>query len=115
MNAVLNKLQKVFGIVGLIDRIENLSDGLETSNKEVKAQFSLGEMQKLRLARALLRNPCLLILNEVFSNIDSNQTTSIFTRLKKIYPKMSIIFVEHHVNSLTTGKIVCINGVSLEG
>lgn len=90
---------KVLKEVNLLDFIKDRSGSLLIKKEEMEKQFSNGEMQKFRIARALLKKPKILILDEIFSNIDSEQTKFIFNNLKINYPEMSIIFVEHHLDS----------------
>lgn len=98
-NVSQNKMLSILDVVNLTEKIEELPEGLSTRREKIEEQFSNGEMQKLRLARALITLPQMLILDEVFSNIDPEQTKSIFRKIRDNYPAMSIIFVEHHLTS----------------
>lgn len=62
-------------------------------------KFSNGELQKIRIARALLQSPDILILDEIFSNIDIEQTKTIFENIRNNYQQLCIIFVEHHLDT----------------
>lgn len=80
-----------------LDGIDNLSRGINSSRAEAIEMFSNGEMQKFRLARGLLRKPDVLLLDEVFSNIDEIQSEIIFNCIRTKYPTMIIVLVEHHM------------------
>lgn len=78
---------------------EIVEKALETvlmKDKNEKINFSSGEYQRLRIARALIKQPKVLILDEIFSNIDSTTTKKIFKNLSQNYPALGIVFVEHH-------------------
>ena len=57
--------------------------------------ISSGQKQKISIARALIRNPYLLVLDEASSNMDSKTEIKIFKNLIKNYPYMSKIVVSH--------------------
>ena len=57
--------------------------------------LSRGEKQKISLARALIRNPYLLVLDEALSNMDKGTELRICKNLLKNYPYMSKIVVSH--------------------
>lgn len=99
MSILDEEIFEVLKIVGLDVKIDLLEDRLLTDISCVLENFSSGELQRLRIARALTRKPKLLLLDEIFSNIDSEQAKPIFKKIRDAFPEMSIIFVEHH-NSL---------------
>lgn len=61
-------------------------------------QLSGGERQKVLLARALIAQPTLLILDEPTSNIDPNAQNEIYELLGKLNAHMSIIVVSHDMS-----------------
>lgn len=90
----------------LSDFILNLKDGLDTVIKEDSDNISLGEKQRLGLARVFLRKPKLLLLDEPTSNIDALNESIILNSLKKHQDDMTIILISHKESSLKiTNKI----------
>ncbi len=80
--------------------ISNLKDGLDTVIKEDSDNISLGEKQRLGLARVFLRKPKLLLLDEPTSNIDALNESIILNSLKKHQDDMTIILISHKESSL---------------
>jgi ATP-binding cassette subfamily B protein/subfamily B ATP-binding cassette protein MsbA len=65
------------------DFIERKPDGYDTRMGDAGANFSGGEKQRIALARAILRDPAILILDEFTSQIDSNSEAEIHAALKE--------------------------------
>lgn len=69
--------------------------GLEHRITEQGQGLSAGQKQRLALARALLRRPALLILDEATSNLDSVTESRIVGTLAKLKGRMTIVAVSH--------------------
>lgn len=76
-----------------------LENGLQHELREGGEGISVGQKQRLSVARALLREPKILFLDEATSNIDETTENTIFTSIHSAYPEMIIIAVSHR-NSL---------------
>ena len=67
---------------------------------EKGVRLSGGQRQRIGIARALYKNPELLILDEATSSLDINTEKKIMTDLNKIKGKKTIIIVSHRLSSL---------------
>lgn len=79
-------------IEGLVGR---LKDGLDHVVKDQGASFSAGERQRLALARALLRDPTLLVLDEFTANLDGETEREIVETIGALRGRCTTIIVSH--------------------
>lgn len=80
---------------GLDALIRRLPEGLSTRTGERGLALSVGERQRIALARALLRRPSLLILDEPTSALDSDTERLIAQGLRGALPDATIIVITH--------------------
>ncbi len=59
-----------------------------------------GERQRLALARALLRKPSLLILDEATSSLDSENEKRIQNAIEELHGKMTILIISHRLSTI---------------
>ncbi len=75
-------------------------------NRKISDQgngFSQGQKQRISLARALLRKPKLLVLDEATSNLDSNTESKLIDTLTTLKGQMTILIVSHRQAPLSLG------------
>ncbi|MGM0378618.1 MAG: metal ABC transporter ATP-binding protein [Bacillota bacterium] len=90
--------------------ILNLLEINDLKNKQIN-ELSGGEMQKVFLARALIQEPNLLLLDEPFANIDSESKNKYLKLLKDLSENMSILLISHDISVISsyTDDVICIN------
>jgi len=82
----------------------------ELANREIGA-LSGGQQQRVFVARALVSEPDLLLLDEPAAGIDSSRQREFYELLRDLNEKMTIIMVSHDISAVSTyvKKIACIN------
>ena len=95
--ASVEELWEVARVVCLDDLIRRLPMGLETVVGERGVVLSGGERQRTALARALLRKPRLLILDDALSAVDAETESRILENLKGFLQGVTLILATHRV------------------
>ena len=110
------EILEVLNIVQLKDFYNSLKEGLEYKVGEGGKNLSGGQRQRLSIARALLRNPTILILDEATSSLDSNSEKLFQVALDKISKKYTLIVIAHKFDSIKNSDniIVLNNGQILQ-
>ncbi|NCN65484.1 MAG: ABC transporter ATP-binding protein [Candidatus Altiarchaeum hamiconexum] len=85
--------------------------GMENFKDRQIGKLSGGQMQRVFLARALVRNPKLLLLDEPTASADPEMQQSFYKLIKVLNEKMAIVIVTHDVSAvLQYGKsVACVN------
>ena len=103
----MENLEYFAQLYGIVDtaRCTNIirSVGLDPELKRPVGQYSQGMRQRMSLARALLNDPKILLLDEPFSNVDVHSATEMVRLLKGIRDQGKTIFVVTHQASLLEG------------
>ena len=89
-----NKLISLIELVELEQLVGSLKEGTSSVYGEQGLRFSSGQMQKIGLARALYRQPKILILDESTDALDLESEKRILSRIKAEF-NLTIIFVSH--------------------
>ena len=92
--------EKVCKISMVDDYVKNLDQKYKTLVGEQGIMLSGGQKQRLGIARALYRNPEILILDEATSALDENTEENFFSNLKKYYDDLTVILVSHRDSTL---------------
>ncbi|MCM3587435.1 ABC transporter ATP-binding protein/permease [Mesobacillus maritimus] len=115
-NATGEELLKALRDSGLDDLIYTLPNGLDTKVGERGSLLSGGQKQRLSLARAILKNAPILVLDEASSALDPITETKINEAVLKTGKKQTIIIVSHRLSTvLSADKIIVLeNGKIVE-
>src|SRR5690606_37330959 len=99
-SCTLEEITEVLKIVGLYEEIASMKDGYDTMIGERGQALSGGQRQRIALARTLLKNAELYILDEAASEIDTESETEIYRKLRRHYRSKSFIIISHRSNVL---------------
>lgn len=81
--------------------LTSLPKGLDTYLDSEKLTISTGEKQRLGLARILLRNPQIILLDEPTSNVDNTTEQELLKTFKELSKSKTLILVSHRPMTLT--------------
>lgn len=88
--------------------IEALPDGLDTPVGERGIRLSGGQRQRLSLARALLKNPPILVLDEATSAVDNETEAAIQRSLKPIGHNRTVIMIAHRLSTIVDADTIAV-------
>ena len=104
--AEVERACKITGAHGIIER---LPKGYETRLSDYGVELSRGEKQRITLARALLKNSPILILDEATASIDRESSRALVQTIFEEIQNRTIIMVTHEANLLDlVDRVVCI-------
>lgn len=86
--------------------------GIDNIRNKAIGDLSGGQMQRVFLSRALISDPCALILDEPDTFVDNRFEGELYERLKKLNDQMAIILVSHDIGTISAyvKSIACVNG-----
>ena len=93
---VMEALEKAHAL----DFVQSLPDGIDTNLDEFGANLSGGQRQRIALARALYKNPSVLILDEATSALDNKSEEAIKRALEEIKSQMITFIVAHRLSTV---------------
>ena len=96
--------------------VENLKDGLDTEIGDSGIRLSGGQVQRLAIARALIRKPKLLILDEATSALDMETEANIYQSLARETKDCLVIVVAHRLSTISSADQILVfrNGKIIE-
>lgn len=95
-------------VAGVNEFIEQFEDGFDTIIGERGVGLSGGQKQRIALARAIILNPSILILDDTTSAVDIETEYFILTELKKINKLRTTFMIAHRISSVKDADLILV-------
>lgn len=96
------------GVAGLAGDVEEFPEAYGTIVGERGITLSGGQRQRATIARALLTDPPILILDDALSSVDTETEERILSQLKGVIQKRTTILVSHRVSTIRDADIIVV-------
>ncbi|MDI1462021.1 ABC transporter ATP-binding protein [Catellatospora sp. KI3] len=107
----LERVRQALADANALDFVDQLSHGLDTVVGERGARLSGGQRQRLAIARALIRDPRVLILDEATSALDTRSEALIQQALARLVAGRTVFTVAHRLSTIRNAdRIVVMHG-----
>jgi len=106
--ATREEVERAANIAGLSDDVRDFPDGFETLVGERGITLSGGQKQRTAIARAVLREPKILILDDAFSSVDTYTEEKILAQLRSVMRERTSIIVSHRISTVRNADLICV-------
>tara|TARA_Y100001960_G_scaffold324721_1_gene405677 strand:- start:2227 stop:3729 length:1503 start_codon:yes stop_codon:yes gene_type:complete len=115
-NATEKEIIKSAKVASINEEIENLENRYETILGERGITLSGGQIQRISLARALINNPNIILLDDCLSSVDTNTEEKILKNLNSFCKNKTTLIISHRISSIKSADqiIVLNNGKIIE-
>jgi ATP-binding cassette subfamily B protein len=105
-NGADGKVEDAARIAQLLPTIESFGGGFETIIGERGVRLSGGQKQRTALARALIKNPPILILDDAFSSVDVETEEEILRELKQFMGGRTTLLISHRISTVRDADLI---------
>lgn len=95
-------------IANALEFIESSEDGFNTNIGDRGCKLSGGQRQRLSIARAILKNPPILILDEATSALDSESEHLVQEALDRLMKDRTTLVIAHRLSTIKNASMICV-------
>jgi ATP-binding cassette subfamily B protein len=107
-DATLDQIKAAAEAANIAQDIESFPEGYNTMVGERGITLSGGQKQRTAIARALLRSPRILILDDALSSVDTHTEDKILNHLREIMRGRTTIFISHRVSTVRNADCIAV-------
>ena len=107
-NATIDEIENACNIANITQFIHSLPEGLDTIIGENGVQLSLGQKQRIAIARIILQAPDIYILDEATSALDRQNEQILLENLKQIVKGKTVITITHQLLPLVASDTIAV-------
>ncbi len=108
LDATQEELEAACRVANIHDFIAALPEGYDTIVGERGYRLSGGEKQRIALARVILKNPHILVLDEATSSLDSESEALIQDALSRVMAQRTSIVIAHRLSTILTADLILV-------
>ncbi|MCS7002056.1 MAG: ABC transporter ATP-binding protein/permease, partial [Dehalococcoidia bacterium] len=108
LDATDDEIERAARVIGAHDFIVRLPNGYDTNVRERGGGLSVGQRQMISLARALLADPRILILDEATANIDAHSEAILQQGLARLLHGRTAIVIAHRLSTIKSADVVVV-------
>lgn len=107
-NATPEQVEEAARIANAHEFIMETEDGYQTNIGDRGCKLSGGQRQRLSIARAILKNPPILIFDEATSALDSKSEKSVQQALDRLMQNRTTIVIAHRLSTIRNADLICV-------
>jgi len=107
-NADEPEVEWAAGVAGLAEDVEGFPDGFDALVGERGITLSGGQKQRTAIARAVLRQPKILILDDALSSVDTYTEEKILGQLRGVMRDRTSLIVSHRISTVQSADVICV-------
>jgi len=108
LDAGRDAIEAAAGEAELLENVTGFPQGFDTFVGERGITLSGGQKQRSSIARALIREPRILILDDALSAVDTNTESLILGHLRKQYGRRTIVIVSHRISAVQDADMILV-------
>jgi ATP-binding cassette subfamily B multidrug efflux pump len=106
--AAASEIEWAAEVAGLTEDVQGFPDGFETLVGERGLTLSGGQKQRTAIARAILREPKILILDDSLSSVDTYTEEKILGKLRGVMRGRTSLIVSHRISTVRDADSICV-------
>jgi ATP-binding cassette subfamily B multidrug efflux pump len=103
-----SQIEMAAEVAGLSTDVRDFPDGFDTLVGERGITLSGGQKQRTAIARAVVREPRILILDDALSSVDTYTEERILSRLRGVMRERTSLIVSHRVSTVRDADLICV-------
>ncbi len=107
-DATRQQVEEAARIANAHDFIMETTDGYATNIGDRGCKLSGGQRQRISIARAILKNPPILILDEATSALDTESERLVQEALERLMKDRTTIMIAHRLSTITDADLICV-------
>lgn len=107
-HATQEELERAASIANALDFIEQSEQGFDTTIGDRGGRLSGGQRQRVSIARAVLKNPPILILDEATSALDTESERTVQDALERLMHNRTTVAIAHRLSTIKKADEICV-------